>query len=537
MNNQLARDANLWGDPPVMRDRLIKKLRDGARRPLAMLDAVFNRLYTWRANPLYHTGTLAIVACIVMLVTGIYLLLFYRIGSPYESVVRIQEQAVAGQWIRALHRYAADLSIVAAVVHAVRMFVQGRTWGPRALAWVSGLALFFLLFVCGWTGYVMVWDDHGQLLAREGARLMDALPIFSEPISRSFVGERPLPSAFFFLNLFAHIALPIGLALVLWIHVSRVARPVLLPPRPLLWGCVVVLTVISVLAPAPIGPRADPFALVGEVDLDVFYGFWLPVTRKFAPGTVWLAFVAVSAVLCLVPIWSRPSAKRRRAPSRSNEDLCTGCLQCSLDCPYEAISMVRLEADRDVARVDPTLCVSCGICAASCAPMVVGPVGASGRDTLAEARAFVSDRGFQPGEVVVVACANGAGRMASAGDVDGATIHPVACVGHLHTSVIELFLRSGAGGVLVASCPPRDCWNREGPKWLEERLHHGREAELRESLDRRRIDVVHAGEAEGRIVRDALARLRSEVADLDRAQVETEVEIDTECEPAQGETS
>ena len=63
--------------------------------------------------------------------------------------------------------------------------------GRGALAWVSGVFLVFLLYVCGWTGYVMVWDAQGQLLAAEGARLLDALPLFSEPISRTFSGRRP----------------------------------------------------------------------------------------------------------------------------------------------------------------------------------------------------------------------------------------------------------------------------------------------------------------------------------------------------------
>mgnify|MGYP003704755467 CR=1 FL=1 len=59
-------------------------------------------------------------------------------------------------------------------------------------------------------------------LAREGARILDTLPFFSEPVSRIFTGERPIPIAFFFVNLFAHVALPLGLALGL-VH-RRVRR-------------------------------------------------------------------------------------------------------------------------------------------------------------------------------------------------------------------------------------------------------------------------------------------------------------------------
>ncbi|NIP14161.1 MAG: hypothetical protein GWN02_29880, partial [Gemmatimonadetes bacterium] len=118
------------------------------------------------------SGTIVVGLLVVLLVTGLYLLLFYRIGAPYASVARITEQAWLGRWIRRLHRYASDAAVVAVVVHAFRMFAQGRSWGPRALAWVSGLVLLFVLFVCGWTGYVMVWDVQAQLLAVEGARFL-----------------------------------------------------------------------------------------------------------------------------------------------------------------------------------------------------------------------------------------------------------------------------------------------------------------------------------------------------------------------------
>jgi ferredoxin/coenzyme F420-reducing hydrogenase delta subunit len=520
--------------------RATRHVREWSRRPLAAADAAMNRLYGWRYNPLYQSGSLVVLAFIVMFATGVYLLLFYRIGSPYESMVRLEAQAWSGRWLRALHRYAADLAVVAAFFHSLRLFVQGRSWGPRALAWVSGWFLLFLTFFSGWTGYVMVWDDHAQLLAVEGARLLDVLPIFSEPIGRTFVGERPLPSAFFFLNLFLHVAVPIGVLLALWIHLARVARPVLLPPRGLMWGVLGLLCVASVLVPAPLGPKADLQSLLGSVRLDWFYGFWLPLSRPLEPVQAWLIFVAVGTALCLAPLWSRPARADRPKPSASAGRLCTGCDQCTLDCPYEAISMVDLGAggpDHPVAVVDPDLCVSCGICAASCAPMAVGPPLETGRDQLSQVREFVAGRRFVPSDVVLVACRHGAGRLAQHADAGGAAVYGVTCVGHLHTSVVEYLLRAGVGGVLIASCPPRDCWNREGPKWLEQRLHHGREAELRESIDRRRLGVVYAGEGERRVVLRALGELRDAVGALDRAQAESRIELELECEPKPAEAS
>lgn len=509
-------------------------LNDVGRATLARLDGLFNRLYTWRYNPLYHSGALAVASFLVLLFTGIYLLLFYRIGSPYASVADITGQVWLGRWIRGLHRYASDVAVVAVAVHALRMFVQGRSWGPRTLAWISGLLLVGVFLVCGWTGYVMIWDVQAQVLAVEGARFLDVLPIFSEPISRTFVGGASLPGAFFFLNLFLHIALPIGMALLLWIHVARVARPALLPPRGLLWGMVGLLFAASVVVPVGMAPEANLLRIPGEVPLDVFYGFWLPLTRLLPAWAVWAGGGAVTMVLLAVPWWSRPREAHRPEPSFVDEGLCTGCRQCFLDCPYEAIAMVPREEEdgrsERVARVDPDLCVSCGICAGSCAPMGVGPPERTGRDQLQRVRAFVDVHAPDAGDVVVVACYRGAGGVGGLDTFEGAPVYGVACGGSLHTSVIEYLVRSGAGGVLVMACPPRDCWNREGVKWLGERMYHDREAELQERVDRRRVHLAFAGEGERGRVAAALEAFRAEIRALAAEEGEDEVVLDTDCE-------
>ena len=508
-------------------DARLPRVRAAVGRAIGAADRLLDRVLGDSGNPLYHSGAIVVLAFLLMLATGVYLLLFYRIGAPYESVARLQQQALAGRWLRALHRYAADVAVVAAGVHALRIWVQGRSWGPRAQAWLSGLLLLFLLFASGWTGYVMVWDAQGLLLASEGARLLDALPIFGEPLSRAFVGERALPGPFFFLNLFAHIAIPIGMAGLLLLHVGRLARPQLLPPRSLCVGSCAVLVALSLVWPAPLAPRADPFVRIERAPLDLFYAFWLPVTRALDRRAAWAAFGAIAVALLALPWWTRPRAERRREPSFVDPHLCTGCEQCALDCPFDAIAMRSVEGrDTLAAHVDPARCVSCGICAGSCAPMAVGPPGRTGRDQLAAARAFLREHPEAMEDVIVVACASGV----PANALSGATLYRVSCAGSLHTSVVELLVRSGVPGVLVASCPPRDCRSREGPRWLDARLYAGREAELQERVDRRRVRVVSSHDAA--LVRAALARFRADLAVHGRARAEADVDLALECERA-----
>src|SRR5512145_616838 len=96
---------------------LTATLQAGARRPLARLDAWMNRLYGWRYNPLYHSGAIAAVLFLVLLVTGVYLLIFYRIGAPWDSVARMTADPWLGRWMRGVHRYASDAVVVAVAIH------------------------------------------------------------------------------------------------------------------------------------------------------------------------------------------------------------------------------------------------------------------------------------------------------------------------------------------------------------------------------------------------------------------------------------
>jgi NAD-dependent dihydropyrimidine dehydrogenase PreA subunit len=226
------------------------------------------------------------------------------------------------------------------------------------LAWVSGLALLGLVLLCGVTGFVLVWDGFGRALAVESARILDALPILSEPVSRAFLGERPVPGTFFFLTLFIHLAVPLGMGLALWLHVSRIARPTLLPPRRLTWGIIGLLLAAAVAVPLGMEAEGDAFSLPSRLTVDWLYAWWLPMTSPLSPGMVWLLGLGATVPLLFVPRWTRPPPADR-PPSWVDEGICVGCRQCAWDCPYEAITMLpRADARAEVvARVDPARCV------------------------------------------------------------------------------------------------------------------------------------------------------------------------------------
>jgi coenzyme F420-reducing hydrogenase delta subunit len=101
--------------------------------------------------------------------------------------------------------------------------------------------------------------------------------------------------------------------------------------------------------------------------------------------------------------------------------------------------------------------------------------------------------------------------------------------------VIEYAIRAGAAGVLILACPPRDCKNREGPLWLEQRIYHEREAELQARVDRDRVAVVHAAAGDRAVARDALQQFQAALARLVPMSAEAVIQVDVVCEPADEE--
>jgi coenzyme F420-reducing hydrogenase delta subunit len=191
----------------------------------------------------------------------------------------------------------------------------------------------------------------------------------------------------------------------------------------------------------------------------------------------------------------------------------------------------------------------------------------TGRDQLQRVEEWLAHMKPGPQQVVVVACEHGAaGAGATAASLSATPLSEVAaatvrdagaaargamraldaaptaavfgqqlvfsvpCAGNLHTSVVEYIVRAGVGAALLVACPPRDCWSREGPKWLMERMYEDREAELQPRVDRRRVPVVNAAPGEEWRVHEEIAALERVLARLDAAEAEEQILIDTACE-------
>ena len=483
-------------------------LRDGSdpgllqrilRRLFLPLEALFDRAFGPAWNPFYHLGSLGFFYYWVVAASGIYLYIFFDTGltEAYDSV----QDLTHGQWylggiMRSLHRYASDGMVLMMVLHIVREFSLGRYRGPRWFTWVTGTPIVWLVLACGITGYWLVWDELAQYVAVTSAEWLDWLPVFNGAIVRNFLSPEALDDRFFTLLAFLHIAIPLLLLFVLWIHLQRVSQARFLPARGLGIGTFAMLVGLSLVQPALSHDPANLSQVPGRLDLDWYYLFAYPLVDAWSAGPVWLFSFLGTLFLVLIP-W----LPLRKQPPAAVVDLanCNGCGRCEADCPYTAIQMVpRSDGGpfEQEALVRDDLCVGCGICAGSCptsTPFRRASALVPGIDLpdlpLAGVRSEIDSCVAKlqgNARVVVFGCEHGVATDGFEGD-DVATVK-VPCVAALPPSFIDYVLsRDRADGVFLTGCAEGNCFYRQGIDWTEQRIAGTRDPHLRARVPRARL--------------------------------------------------
>jgi ubiquinol-cytochrome c reductase cytochrome b subunit len=122
-------------------------------------------------------GEVALYAFIVLVATGVYLTLFFdpslsdtvyrgayeplqgqTVSEAYASVLDISFEVKAGLLMRQTHHWAADVFVVAIVLHLLRVFFTGAYRKPREMTYLIGVVMLFTALVEGYLGYSLVDD-------------------------------------------------------------------------------------------------------------------------------------------------------------------------------------------------------------------------------------------------------------------------------------------------------------------------------------------------------------------------------------------
>jgi quinol-cytochrome oxidoreductase complex cytochrome b subunit/coenzyme F420-reducing hydrogenase delta subunit/NAD-dependent dihydropyrimidine dehydrogenase PreA subunit len=496
-------------------------VRRTLRSGFAHLEAALDRVFPPAWQPLYHLGALAFFCLWVVTVSGIYVYVFFDTGTvdAWLSVERMTvEHWYHAGVMRSLHRYASGGLVLFMLVHLLREFSLDRYRGSRWFTWVTGVVVIWLVYVSGITGYWLVWDELAQFVAIRTAELVDAIGIFGEPIARNFLSPASLDDRFFTLMLFLHIAVPLILLAFLWVHLQRVSRPEINPARGLTVMMLVGMVLLSLVKPAVSQPPADLARMLGEVRLDWYYLGLYPLADVIGQRGL-LGLLAVGTI-CLAALPLMPPL--RRAPAATvNLEFCNGCDRCVQDCPYAAVRLVPrtdgLPFEHE-ARVDPSLCVSCGICTGACPTAT--PFRQRGRMVagielphlaLKDLRAL-TDRAAEgltgDRRVLVFGCDHGVPLDGIAGE--GVGVVRLPCTGMLPPAFIDYSLsRDLADGVVLTGCAEEACFNREGIAWTEARVTRRRDPYLRERVPRERVLRVWPGKTGAALLAQELDAFRA----------------------------
>lgn len=183
-NNQIPKtDAGktaLWVD-----DRL-----GVARFARTMLNKIFPDHWS------FMLGEIALYAFVILILTGIYLTLFFSPGTAqviyhgsyaplrgikmsqaYASTIHLSFGVKGGLLMRQMHHWAAIIFIAAIIVHMARVFFTGAFRKPRELNWIVGVTLMILAVVNGFAGYSLP-DD---LMSGTGIRIAYSI-VLSIPV-------------------------------------------------------------------------------------------------------------------------------------------------------------------------------------------------------------------------------------------------------------------------------------------------------------------------------------------------------------------
>ncbi|MEZ5487215.1 MAG: FAD-binding oxidoreductase [Steroidobacteraceae bacterium] len=321
------------------------------RRLFMYAEAVFNRAFGDRLNPLYYLGAIVFFLFWIVAITGLYLFIYFdtAVTGAYSSVEALtRNQRFVGGIMRSVHRYASDGMVVLMFVHMLRYFAFDRLRGFRWFAWVTGVSLIWFVYISGIGGYMLPWDRLAQFVTVASFEWLDWLPGLDGSLIRNVIYPESVDDRFFSLLVFMHIGAPLLTLLLMWVHIQRVPKASTQPPRSIAIGVVAMLVLMALVQPVlSQGGPADLGTAVDEVALDWFLLAFLPLIYSMPLGGTWALALGISMLLTLLP-WLRLNrgARRqerhvevhpgpRRITAMPGETLLEAGLRAGLVLPYE----------------------------------------------------------------------------------------------------------------------------------------------------------------------------------------------------------
>lgn len=234
---------------------------------------------TLRLTLSWGLGGMAVILTGLLFLTGTLLLLVYQpsIDHAYTSIKTLISEVSFGLWVRNIHHWSANLLVIIALLHLLRVVLTGAFGLGRRLNWIIGLLLFFLILSANFTGYLLPWDQLAFWAVTICINMLNYIPVVGTWLQEIFRGGSEIGSDTL-MNFFAlHVAfIPITLTILLLWHFWLIRRAKGLVQR-------------------------EQNAIEGTPKLRIPT---LPnlVVRETAVGLVLIAFIFLLAIFCNTPL-------------------------------------------------------------------------------------------------------------------------------------------------------------------------------------------------------------------------------------------
>ena len=290
----------------------------------------------------YYFGGITLFLFLVQVVTGSFLLMYYRptAQAAHESVRFIMAKVPFGWLVRSVHSWAANLMVFWVFAHMFAVFFVRAYRRPRELTWISGALLLFLTMTFGFTGYLLPWNTLAYFATKVGTEIVGGVPLVGHFVLVLLRGGEDVTESTLSRFFGIHVAiLPALITILLGIHLFLVllhgmshseqrtpVRSIAFVPQFVLRESIVwvaalgVLAALAVLLPWPVGDKADPLASAPAGIKPDWYFVFMFQTLRVIPQHVLgvegqrfgiVTFMVAALVLVAVPLLERDDQKIR----------------------------------------------------------------------------------------------------------------------------------------------------------------------------------------------------------------------------------
>ncbi|HVM15062.1 MAG TPA: selenite/tellurite reduction operon b-type cytochrome ExtP [Egibacteraceae bacterium] len=179
----------------------------------------------------YCLGGLSFFLFILLTITGIFLMFFYRPAAgpgnelAYIDMQNLRDTVAFGELVRNLHRWAAHGMVLTVFLHMARVFYHGAYKPPREFNWVIGIILLVLTLLLSFTGYLLPWDQLALWAVAVGTNMAGFTPVFGQQVQFVLIGGVEVgPDTLLRWYVLHVLALPFILTIFLAVHFWRIRK-------------------------------------------------------------------------------------------------------------------------------------------------------------------------------------------------------------------------------------------------------------------------------------------------------------------------